>query len=556
MSNTATMPCASTIAGDLPETVARRAFAWSAVLFLAGLVLLGLLQYQGHQALQQNQGGLRADSAGLELQFGEFVLRIALVTVGCGAALLLTVGIGVLRWRRTWTRQMAKAEESWREKHVALQVQIEKSRKSGEYLTMSQAELTEQLNQFKRQAADLQQELDSRKKAERTLSQQRQVLESSKTVLELHVQASTEEIHNLKRRYELILNSAGEGICGLDLNGKATFVNPAAARMTGWSVEDLIGKTEQDLFGAPGAESSTRDSKTGEQSFCRKDGSRFPVEFVRTSIEENGRPTGAVLIFKDITERQRASETLSQRAAELARSNAELEQFAFVASHDLQEPLRKIQSFGDRLRTKLGDQLPADASDYLQRMQNASARMRTLIDDLLTFSRVIRSSAPFEPVNLAQVTHEVLGDLEVRIEKTGARIETSNLPTVEADPTQMRQLVLNLVNNSLKFQPAGGRPFIQIRGRTFQSAGGAEYAEITVQDNGIGFDEHYTEKMFAVFQRLHGRGEYEGTGVGLAVCRRITDRHHGTITAHSQPGQGATFVVTLPLHHSTGEKKP
>lgn len=549
------MPSAAAIAGDLPEAVARRAFAWAAVLFLAGLLLLGLIQYEGHQVLQQSQRGPRTDSVGLELQFGEFVLRVALVTVGCGAALLLTVGIGVLRWRRTWTKLMLKAEESWREKHTALQVQIEKSRKSGEYLTMSHAELTEQLNQFKQQAADLQQELDSRKRTERTLSQQRQVLESSKTVLELHVQASTEEIHKLKRRYELILNSAGEGICGLDLNSKATFVNPAVARMTGWSVEDLIGKTEQDIFSAHDSEPSFLDSKSGELSFCRKDGSRFPVEFVRTTIEENGRPTGAVLIFKDITERKHASETLSQRAAELARSNAELEQFAFVASHDLQEPLRKIQSFGDRLRTKLGDQLASDASDYLQRMQNAAARMRTLIDDLLTFSRVIRSSAPFEPVDLAQVTREVLGDLEVRIEKTGARIETSDLPIVEADPTQMRQLILNLVNNSLKFQPPDGRPFIQIRGRTFQSAGGAEYAEIAVQDNGIGFDEQYTEKMFAVFQRLHGRGEYEGTGVGLAVCRRITDRHHGTITARSQPGQGATFIITLPLRHSTTQEK-
>ncbi len=179
--------------------------------------------------------------------------------------------------------------------------------------------------------------------------------------------------------------------------------------------------------------------------------------------------------------------------------------------------------------------------------------MRTLISDLLTFSRVIRSSEPCVPVDLATVTREVLGDLEVRIEKSGAKIEIGSLPTLDADPMQMRQLLLNLISNALKFQPPGATPVVKISSRLLSAASGEQLCEITVQDNGIGFDEKYVDKMFAVFQRLHGRSEYEGTGIGLAVCRRIVDRHHGNILARSQPGQGATFIITLPLHQQKAQ---
>ena len=403
-----------------------------------------------------------------------------------------------------------------------------------------------------RQHAFLESELDSRKRVERTLSQQRQALQSSKTVLEMHVEASTLELEKLQDRYELILNSAGEGICGLDPHGKTAFVNPPVTRITGWSLAELIGKTEREIFYPNGSDGHTesRDANFGEQLFYRKDGTRFPVEFVRTKIEENGRQTGSVLIFKDITERKRTEENLFQKAAELARSNAELEQFAFVASHDLQEPLRKIQAFGDRLKAKLDQALGQEPREYLDRMQNASARMRTLIDDLLAFSRVIRSAEPFVPVSLTQITKEVIGDLEVRMEKNAARVEVGDLPTIEADATQMRQLMLNLIGNALKFQPLDAQPLVKVQGRTVTSISGEQFCELTVQDNGIGFEEQYAEKIFVVFQRLHGRGEYEGTGVGLAVCRRITDRHQGTIVAKGKPGGGATFIVTLPVHQS------
>src|SRR5262249_33064645 len=180
---------------------------------------------------------------------------------------------------------------------------------------------------------------------------------------------------------------------------------------------------------------------------------------------------------------KRVQEAVAKRSAELAQSNAELEQFAFVASHDLQEPLRKIQAFGDRLKSKLEGVLGADTRDYLERMQSASARMRTLINDLLAFSRVIRRTEPFVSVDLAQVVKGILGDLEVRIEKCGARIELGGLPVIEADPTQMHQLLLNLVGNALKFQSAGAQPVVKISSRSFTTLSGQELCEMTVTDN-------------------------------------------------------------------------
>jgi light-regulated signal transduction histidine kinase (bacteriophytochrome) len=191
-------------------------------------------------------------------------------------------------------------------------------------------------------------------------------------------------------------------------------------------------------------------------------------------------------------------------------------------------------------------------------MQSAAARMQTLINDLLTFSRVISTTQPFVPVDLNAVTREVLGDLEVRIEQTKAQVEVAELPTIDADPMQLRQLLQNVIGNALKFQPPGGTPVIKVRAQIlkqpFSNAAEPtpddEICEITVEDNGIGFEEKYTDKIFAMFQRLHGRSEYEGTGVGLAVCRRITDRHSGTITAKSKLGEGATFIIRLPVHQT------
>jgi two-component system, LuxR family, sensor kinase FixL len=430
-------------------------------------------------------------------------------------------------------------------------------------------QVEERTNRLAASHAQIQKELDDRRRAERVMTQQAKELERSKDVLELHVQSRTQELQKLQRRNESILNSAGEGIYGLDLYGRTTFVNPAAAKITGWKVEELVGKSESEVFHCPvSGEAPAENQGEGEEGdhkiFYRKDGSSFPAEYVRTPIKEKDRDIGAVVIFKDITERKRAEEAINRKAAELSRSNAELEQFAYVASHDLQEPLRKIQAFGDRLKAKCDAVNLQEGRDYLERMQSAAARMQTLINDLLTFSRVISASQPFVPVDLNAVTKGVLSDLEVRIEQTKARVEVGELPFIEGDPLQMRQLLQNLIGNALKFQPPNAQPLIRIAGRILKSpfAGTpeedpyAEQCELTIHDNGIGFDERYLDKIFAVFQRLHGRNEYEGTGVGLAVCRRITDRHGGTINAKSKPGEGATFIVTLPVRHPKKELAP
>jgi len=258
-------------------------------------------------------------------------------------------------------------------------------------------------------------------------------------------------------------------------------------------------------------------------------------------------------------ERKMAQDRLQRAAEQLSRSNRELQDFASIASHDLQEPLRKIRAFGDRLKTKCGDQIGDDGRDYLERMQNAAERMQILINDLLTFSRVTTKAQPFKPVDLNVIAREVLADLEVRIEEVGGTVEVAELPVLDADPLQMRQLFQNLIANALKFRRPEEAPVVKVFAESTTSDGAAwtlgspDVWRISFADNGIGFDEKYLDRIFTVFQRLHGRNVYEGTGVGLAVCRRIAERHFGSITAKSEPDCGATFIVTLPANQIKGE---
>ena len=251
---------------------------------------------------------------------------------------------------------------------------------------------------------------------------------------------------------------------------------------------------------------------------------------------------GSALIMRDVTQVKEAEEKFEEYARRLEASNQELTDFAFIASHDLQEPLRKIQAFGDRLKIKQADRLTDEGRDFLERMQNAATRMQRLINDLLDYSRVTTKGRPPEPVDLAQVFSEVLSDLQIRIQETGARIEIGPLPPAMGDPTQLRQLFQNLVGNALKYHRAEVPPVITVTLQRFESAP----PRLAIRDNGIGFEPRHAEKIFEVFQRLHGRGEFEGTGIGLAICRKIVDRHGGTITAEGHPGEGATFFITFP----------
>lgn len=236
---------------------------------------------------------------------------------------------------------------------------------------------------------------------------------------------------------------------------------------------------------------------------------------------------------------------------ELSRSNRELEDFAFVASHDLQEPLRKIQAFGDRLEASFSQNLGEQGLDYMKRMRNAAQRMSHLINDLLDFSRINTRGRDFAPTNLTDIVNAALDDLEIAVQESNAQINFGDLPVIQADSSQLSQLFLNLLSNSLKFRLSDRTPVITItvaahQPNIMQQAICENWYVITVADNGIGFAREYSEKIFTPFQRLHGRSEYKGTGIGLAVCRRIVERHRGVIYASGEPGVGATFTLILP----------
>jgi light-regulated signal transduction histidine kinase (bacteriophytochrome) len=275
-----------------------------------------------------------------------------------------------------------------------------------------------------------------------------------------------------------------------------------------------------------------------------------------------GEVNGLILTLVDVTDRKRAEERISLYASELERSNKDLEDFAYAASHDLQEPLRKIRTFGDRLESKYAEALGEEGRDYLERLLNASRRGQTLIDALLIYSRVSIKVGPLTRVDLVEATQEALSNLEIRIEETDARIEVGDMPAVEADPNQMIAMMQNLIGNALKFRRDEEPPRIKIsaemivaseqrRGQEFASSSHEKLCQIRVEDNGIGFDEKYSERIFNPFQRLHGRSAYEGVGMGLAICRKIAERHSGSISAKSTPGAGSIFTVTLPVKQSS-----
>ena len=367
---------------------------------------------------------------------------------------------------------------------------------------------------------------------------------------------------------QMILESVGDLLVVVDDEGIIELVNDSAAAMLGYEKEELTGKpvrmlTQTDTFLSVGEFETmleTRRLLGIAKDFICKDGTVLKVS-ISSSIRKD-HTQGAVIVAKDMRERIEHEENLKRYAARLEQSNRELEDFAYIASHDLQEPLRKIQAFGDRLEKKFAELLGAEGRDYIERMRNAAGRMQTLITDLLTFSRVSTKCQPFQTVDIRKIAEDVVSDLEVRIEETNGTVEIEELPVIDADPMQMRQLFQNLIGNALKFHRAGEPPQISISSDFTSSASagfqinGINYAthdagkkvcRITVRDNGIGFEEKYLDRIFTVFQRLHGRGTYDGSGIGLSVCRKIVERHGGEITARSAPEKGSTFLVTLPI---------
>ena len=382
-----------------------------------------------------------------------------------------------------------------------------------------------------------------------------------------------ESLEESEARKSAILESSLDPIITIDHRGVITEFNRAAEQVFGRKRAEVLGTKPSEILFPPSKTAGHQNridrylnagegsllSKRTEVVAVRASGLPFEAELTMTINQQLGMP---VLTFfvRDISARKRAEEEQRRYAADLERSNNELEQFAYVASHDLQEPLRKIRTFGDRLQTQCGEALNDLGRECLTRMQNAAERMQALINGLLTLSRVTTKATDFSSVDLTKIAREVVADLEVKIDQADAQVSIGRLPTIQADPLQMRQLIQNLVGNALKFHEVGQVPVVEIRGKHLRQGDRLldgtfveeEACWIVVKDNGIGFDEKYLDRIFDVFQRLQPRDVHEGTGVGLAICRKIVDRHGGAITAKSQPDQGATFIVELPVR----QKKP
>jgi len=251
---------------------------------------------------------------------------------------------------------------------------------------------------------------------------------------------------------------------------------------------------------------------------------------------------------RQIAIRELAEAASREYAQQLERSNRELQDFASIASHDLQEPLRKIQAFGDRLERKIADDLEEDEFYYLDRMLDAALRMSEMINDLLAYSRVTTKFQPHTRVDLNETLQGVISDLEIRLEQSQGRIEVGRLPIINADRLQMRQLMQNLIANALKFHREDVPPQVKVSGEQFSApVTGEQMVRLEIEDNGIGFDENYLDQIFQPFRRLVGRSEFAGSGMGLAICRKIVERHGGNITAASKKEQGTTFIITLPV---------
>jgi two-component system sensor kinase FixL len=367
-----------------------------------------------------------------------------------------------------------------------------------------------------------------------------------------------------KQALEALFEFAVAGILVMDKAGLITRINPAAEHMFGYETVALIGKSVEtvvpQLIGhTPDARredfSKTPFSQTpgiGKDLFGkRKNNSEFPVEISLSPFTGKDGQHFVIVYITDITIRRAQEEILRGTlkdlqyfSEELKVSNEELRNFAYVASHDLQEPLRKIQSFGYRLSQLEGEKLSEHGKDYLGRMLHTASRMQVLINDLLGFSRLTAGAKPFVHLDLNKVLQEVLSDLEVSIEEANARIIVGSLPVIDAEPTQMRQLFQNLISNAIKFRRKD-ELVIHIDSRYNEKE---QKVELIVQDNGIGFEEKHAENIFNIFQRLEGK-RFEGTGIGLAICRKIAIWHGGTITAKGESGRGATFIVTIPPKH-------
>ena len=387
-------------------------------------------------------------------------------------------------------------------------------------------------------------DITQRKQAEETLKK-------TKENLETIFKEQTVELFRTNELLQTIIDHIPAMLFICDSSDKVKLINKEFESLTGWHIEEAEA---MDLMRVchpePGIGEEIweyiKEARPGWRDFLlrTREGKDLDISWASVRLSD-GRLIG---IGIDITERKRAVKNLASYMEQLERSNKELQEFAFVASHDLQEPLRKIRTFGDMLISKFDNSLSETGRDYIDRMQKASIRMQRLIDSLMSYSRISTKANPFSNVNLNEAVKEALANLEIRISETNALVDLSELPTIEADSEQMIQLFQNLIANALKFCRNDEPPHIKIysheaKKETFYKS--RAYI-IYIEDNGIGFEEKYIDRIFNPFQKLHGRDLYEGEGMGLAICKKIVIRHKGSITAKSALSKGSIFILTLP----------
>jgi PAS domain S-box-containing protein len=367
--------------------------------------------------------------------------------------------------------------------------------------------------------------------------------------------------------YQILFENAPDAVVLIDQYNNIQFWNPKAEAVFGWSSAEVIGKPVSSVI-VPQRFREAHDSgmqrhlRTGEVRVLNKtievpalhrSGYEFFIALTISKVHLHG-VTSFLAFIRDITEQKHNQAELEQKTLELERSNVQLQEFASIASHDLKEPLRKISVFTDVILTAENTCLSERAKANLQKIMDAAHRMQRLIDGILSYSS-IGAEIKKEECSLEVLLQESLAILESRIKETGATISSDGLPQAEVVPYQMQQLFQNLIANALKFSKKETNPQISVT-HAFVPSGVMEYKhlqparqylQIYVSDNGIGFDREGSERIFELFQRLHGKSAYEGSGIGLAICRKIAENHGGIITATSEPSNGSTFTITLPF---------
>ncbi len=394
-------------------------------------------------------------------------------------------------------------------------------------------------------------QVELKKCQEQIAGLQHELEETNRGVVALYAELDEKAAH-LRTQAE-ILENINDAVVVTDRSFCITMWNRGAERLYGWTEAEVLGTPAREILrselSAEARAALYRGLTEGKPALTElvqytKDDRKLIVSGYSFPLRNPaGEITAYVAVNQDITQRKQAEIELQNYATRLERSNSDLQDFAYIASHDLQEPLRKVRSFSDQLKKMTASRLDDQELDFLDRMQNAAERMQRMVEDLLTYSRVSTQAQPHRRVDLSQVIAEVLSDLEVRIQQTHGKVEVGSLPVIEADPLQMRQVFQNLIGNALKFHQRDVPPVVKVSSRDLPE----NRVEITVEDNGIGFSMENSDRLFLPFHRLVGRSEYEGSGIGLSICRKIVERHSGSISVQSEPGKGSQFIIILPV---------